>query len=290
MEPGWSGIHDTEPWGGPAGADGRAGRDGWGPEEYWVDARDAADELERARQARTGIGLFSRRPGGLSESQAWAIAAEVDRRRLARGERRTGYKLGWTSAAMREALGIASANFGSLWEGMQVEGVLDAGALLHPKAEPEFAFRATAGLEGSDCTAEQVRDAGTWAVSLEIVDPRWETYEFTWEDNTADGSSAAAYACGEFVDVSDPPGELTLAMSVDGDEPRQGSGDAAMGSPAEAVAYLVRELHARGERLDEGMVVLTGGITAPVDLLPGTRLRVTSPSLGSVDLRCRDVS
>ena len=59
-----------------------------------------------------------------------------------------------------------------------------------------------------------------------------------------------------------------------------------MGSPAEAVAYLVRELARRGARLEEGMVVLTGGITAPVDLRPGLAIDVSSPQLGSCSLTC----
>ena len=57
-------------------------------------------------------------------------------------------------------------------------------------------------------------------------------------------------------------------MQCDG-ESRSGRGSAAMGSPAEAVAWLVRELAERGAALEAGMVVLTGGITAPVDLRPG---------------------
>ena len=60
-----------------------------------------------------------------------------------------------------------------------------------------------------------------------------------------------------------------------------------MGSPAEAVAWLVRELAERGAALEAGMVVLTGGITAPVDLRPGLEITVSSPQLGSCSVVCR---
>lgn len=250
-----------------------------------MDISSAADRLEQARMTRTGLPLFSRGPGGLSTEEAWSIAAEVDRRLLERGRRRTGYKLGWTSDAMREALGIDAPNFGSLWDDMATDGTLDLSGLRHPKAEPEFAFLADRALSGPEVAAADVQRAGRWAVALEVVDPRWESYEFTWLDNTADGSSAAAYCLGEPVAADVVAEDLELTMHWGGEQ-RSGSGRAAMGSPAEAVAYLVRELAQRGARLEAGMVVLTGGITAPIDLEPGLQIDVSSPQLGSCRLLC----
>lgn len=251
-----------------------------------MDIDTAAERLEWARSTRCGLPPLSREAGGLTDADAWAIAAEVDRRRSERGLRRTGYKLGWTSEAMRTALGIARPNHGSLWEDMAAVEVLPMAPLRHPKAEPEFAFVADTALSGADVDAATVRAAGRWAVSLEVVDPRWESWDFTWLDNTADGSSAAAYALGPFHPVDGPPEHLELTMQCDG-ESRSGRGSAAMGSPAEAVAWLVRELAGRGAALEAGMVVLTGGITAPVDLRPGLHVTVSSPQLGSCSVVCR---
>ena len=250
-----------------------------------MDISTAADRLERARSTLTGLPLFSRDPGGLSAEEAWAIAAEVDRRLIKRGRRRTGYKLGWTSAAMREALGIDAPNFGSLWDDMATAGTLDLSRLRHPKAEPEFAFLADRSLSGSQVGAADVQRVGRWAVALEVVDPRWESYDFSWLDNTADGSSAAAYAVGKFVAAEVAPQDLALTMAWGGEQ-RSGDGRAAMGSPAEAVAYLVRELAERGAGLEAGMVVLTGGITAPIDLQPGLEIELSSPQLGSCSILC----
>ena len=250
-----------------------------------MDIANAADRLEHARHSLSGLRPFSQEDEGLTEEEAWAIAAEVDRRLLRRGHRRTGYKLGWTSAAMREALGIDTPNYGSLFADMETGDFLSMATLRHPKAEPEFAFRADRLLSGSAVDADEVSRAGRWAVALEVVDPRWESYDFTWVDNTADGSSGAAYCVGPFVSVDVPPEDLTLTMACDG-EHRSGRGSAAMGSPAEAVAYLVRELARRGAGLEAGMVVLTGGITPPVDLRPGLRIDVTTPQLGSCSVVC----
>lgn len=248
--------------------------------------RAAALELDRAERTRVAVPLLSTRPRGLSEEDAWRIAAARDGLRAGRGEVCTGYKLGWTSKAMRRALGIDQPNFGTLWAYMRVEGgVLDGARLIHPKVEPEFAFRAEAVLSGGAVTALDVTRAGRWAVALEVVDPRWTNYDFDWLDNTADGSSAAAYVLGDFQRPRVEPHRARLTMEA-GDISREGTGAATMGSPAEAVAYLVRQLHERGTALQPGMVVLTGGITAPMDLTAGLVVKVSSPELGSYELRC----
>jgi len=246
----------------------------------------AALELDAAERNRVGVPLFSSRPAGLTERDAWGIAAERDRLRADRSEIHTGYKLGWTSEPMRRALGIARPNYGALWAYMHLEdGVLEGGRLIHPKAEPEIAFLADSVLGGAAITADDIARAGRWAVALEIVDPRWDTWAFDWLDNTADGSSAAAYVLGPFHHTSTRPELFHLTMSSGGVS-REGTGAAAMGSPAEAVAYLVRQLHERGEVLEPGLVVLTGGLTAPIDLGPDVTLHVSSPELGSCALRC----
>ncbi|WP_425310491.1 fumarylacetoacetate hydrolase family protein [Ammonicoccus fulvus] len=241
------------------------------------------DELETAERTAVGVPTLSSRPEGLTESDAWAIAGARDARRLARGERRVGYKLGWTSSAMREALGIDQPNHGSLWAGMECDGTLSMAERIHPKAEPEFAYRAGRTLSGN-VTAAEVAESGEWAVSLEIVDPRWESYRFAFVDNTADSSSAAGYQLGEFHRCVGDPVDFELTMRIDGAEERSASGRVVFGSPAESVAFLVRRLAESGASLHEGMIVLTGGATAPVDLVVGTRLEVWSPQLGSCEL------
>lgn len=246
----------------------------------------AAAELDQAERTRVPIPTFSARQLALTPAEAWSIAAARDRLRAERGEVCTGYKLGWTSEAMRRALGIDQPNFGTLWAYMRVDSeILDLQRLIHPKAEPEFAFLADTRLEGAGVSALDVASAGRWAVALEVVDPRWTSYDFDWLDNTADGSSAAAYVVGDFHSSPVPPEHLRLTMEASAVS-RHGTGEAAMGSPAEAVAWLVRQLHDRGTALEPGMVVLTGGITAPVDLVAGQTVRVSSPELGSCEMRC----
>lgn len=246
---------------------------------------EAANLLEGAEQRGVGIQPFSARWGLVDPKEAWQVARVRDARRRAAGFRQTGYKLGWTSEAMRAAFGIKAPNYGSLWDYMPVGSSLELHGLIHPKAEPEFAFRADAPLEGPGVTEEDVLRAGSWAVAIEVVDPRWTSYEFTWGDNTADGSSAARYAVGAWSVPTSPPTAWTLTMSAGG-VALSGRGDAALGSPALAVAFLVHALHEVGERLLPRMVVLTGGITPPVDVVEGMSVLVESPEFASCRVTC----
>ena len=117
--------------------------------------------------------------------------------RRADGDAQIGYKLGWTSAAMRDALGIDQPNWGTLWRSQGLEGVVNLTPLRHPKAEPEIVYLAGRDIEGPNVTTDDVlSSAAGWAVGIEVVHPRYESFDFAWLDNTADNSSAGAVAVG----------------------------------------------------------------------------------------------
>ena len=241
---------------------------------------DLARDLERAEALNRPIPLFTERIPRFDAVTARAVARARDGLRVRAGDRRVGWKLGWTSAAMREALGVDRPNWGSLWESQRVEGALDPRLMIHPKVEPELVFRARSDLWGR-VEPEEVR--GEWALGLEVVDPRFPDYEFDWLDNTADNSSAAAVVTGPFSELAVDPAEVEVVFT-DGGSERRGLGAAAMGSPREAVAWLVRSLAGEGEGLMEGEIVYTGGLAAPFDVECGHTYEVRSAELGRVVL------
>ena len=65
------------------------------------------------------------------------------------------------------------------------------------------------------------------------------------------------------------------------------AGAAVSGHPAAAVAWLVNRLGAQGQSLRAGMLVLSGGLTAPVPLEPGTAITAELDGLGSIEVYCR---
>ena len=243
-----------------------------------VDARALASELAAAEHAGTWVPLLTERVPNLGWAEARAIARARDELRREAGDRRIGFKLGWTSAAMRDALGIRRPNWGTLWASQLVAGELDGSRLHHPKVEPELV--AEIGDHGSP---------DRWCLGLEVVNPRFATYRFDWLDNTADNSSCARIALGSWTDLADDPATVQVELS-DGLGRTSGTGANVTGGPRAAVRWLAEQLATETERLRPGELVFTGGLTAPLDVVLGRRYVATSPShpeLGEVVLRAR---
>jgi 2-keto-4-pentenoate hydratase len=240
-----------------------------------------AADLRHAERSSTPVELLTDQHPGLSWDDARAVARATDRLRADEGDTMIGYKLGWTSAAMRDALGIDRPNWGTLWDSQVAAGGLVTHELIHPKIEPELVFRVPATAAGvvPDVPAEVAEWNGEWALGIEVVDPRFPDYGFRWLDNTADNSSAARVVIGSFatIDTVDP-GAVTVEFS-DGHHVRRGVGANAMGSPCEAIAWLARSLRAEGTGLVAGQVVFTGGLTAPFDVRAGKSYTLSSPHL-----------
>jgi 2-keto-4-pentenoate hydratase len=203
--------------------------------------------------------------------EAYDVQRILTTRRVSNGERRAGWKLGYTSAAMRRQMGIDRPNFAPLTDAMVLSSgdVLPEQGLLQPRVEPEVVLvigdldPASAG--DVDAVLACVHSA---VAGLEVVDSVWTRYRFRLEDNTADGSSAAFAVLGHEVGVT-RLADLSVTLYRNGSPVGHGLGRDAMGSPLDALRWLVGALGERGETLRSGDVVLTGGLTAAVPIEPG---------------------
>ncbi len=247
-----------------------------------IDPTALAAELRDAEHQQRPVELFTTRFSDFSWTDARAVSRARDELRVEDGETPTGYKLGWTSAAMREALGIARPNWGRLWDSHLVTSRDDLARLRQAKIEPELVYVAGADLDGLSTINEITSGAEGWQLGLELVDPRFPDFNFDWLDNTADSSSTGGYVVGEMASIADPSA-VTVVFGDDHDH-FHGAGTAAMGHPTEAVAWLLRSLAAENEALGldpttpllrPGDIVFTGGLTTPLDLRPSARYEVT---------------
>ena len=237
-----------------------------------LDHAAVARELRSARrEGRTLEVLLSADPG-LSLADAYRIQDQVTALRLAAGERRAGWKLGYTSAVMRAQMGIEAPNFGPLTDAMLLgsPAVLPAGAL-QPRIEPEIGLRLGRRLTAPCSVSDVLAACDTALACLEVVDSVWTGYRFTLEDNTADGSSAAWVVVGPPLPL-DGLASLPVALAVDGQVVERGAGAAASGHPAAGVVWLAEQLAARGQALEPGDLVITGGLTSARPLEPGHRI------------------
>lgn len=251
---------------------------------------DVATWAARLDDAATGTAPIAPLSGdGLTDL---AVAYEVQRGvvglRLGRGERLVGGKLGLTSRAKQIAMGVDRPLYGLVTSGMARNSGsrLLLEELIHPRVEPEIAFVLGEPLEGPGVTVADVLAATRYVCpALDVIDSRYEGFRFTHLDAIADNASSAVFALGD--DLVEPKGDLALTgcvLEVDGRVVESAAGAAVMGHPAAAVAYMANQLVATDRRLEAGWVVLSGGLTAPVPLLPGSTVTATLSGLGSVTL------
>ncbi|MEA1902855.1 MAG: fumarylacetoacetate hydrolase family protein [Actinomycetota bacterium] len=245
-----------------------------------------ADELHRARLIRTEVDTLTSRVPGLDLDRAYEVQNRGIELRREGGDAVVGGKLGFTSRAMQRAMGVDSPNYGWLTGSMLVhDHMVHLEELIHPKVEPEIGFLLRADLP-RDCTAADVLEATTAVFPcLEIVDSRFRDFRFEILDNIADNSSAGLLVVG---DAAVAPTDLDLArlgvvLSVDGDVVHTAAGAAALDDPAEAVAWMARRARTRG--LLAGDLVISGGLTAPVDLDRGMLVRAQIDRIGEARFR-----
>jgi 2-keto-4-pentenoate hydratase len=221
--------------------------------------------------------------GSLDLATAYAVQTVGLHRKLSAGERLVGWKVGYTSAAMRAQMNVAAPNYGPLTDRMVLSSGEDVRpGLAQPRVEPEVLV-----VLGSDLPPKVSRDQVAAAVAearaaLEVVDSVWRDYRFRLEDNTADGSSAAHAVVGPaFAPGTDLASVEVVLTGADG-ERLESTGAAAMGDPLEAVRWLAAALGASGRRLRAGHLVLTGGLTRAVPLPEGGSVAACFQSAGEV--------
>lgn len=222
-------------------------------------------------------------------ADAYAVQHRLVGRRLSRGDRISGVKLGFTSRAKAIQMGVDDVIIGSVTEAMRVEdgGLLDPAGFIHPRVEPELAY-----LIGSDLAADADDAALRRAVvgvapALEIIDSRYLDFRFDLEDVVADNTSAAAYVIGPWADAATAGdlGNRGVLLEIDGRPSATGSTAAILGHPDRAIATALRMSRAHGFELRAGMVLLAGAATAAVPLPHGAHVAASVTGLGSVSMR-----
>ena len=223
----------------------------------------------------------------LSLEQAYAIQAASVRLREARGDRRVGVKRGFTSKAKAAQMGVDDVIVGVLTAAMSVDdgGALDVRRLIHPRIEPEVAYRLARDVDPHDPEDDPLTAVDAVAPALEIIDSRYRDFKFSLEDVVADNTSAAAFVIGEWqdpatVDIAD----AAVTLTVDGETVETGSTRDILGNPAEALSAVKRMAAAHGLSLRAGDVVLAGAATAATPLLPGVQVAAVVEGLGGVSV------
>ena len=251
---------------------------------------ELAQALYRARRDRAPIPPLTGERPAMTAAQAYAVQRRLVELLQADGAGGiVGYKLGLTSRAMQEQLGIDQPDYGPvLAGGVHPDGAqVDLDRLIQPKVEAEIAIVLDAPLAGPGCTALDVRRAAAGAVAaVEIIDSRVMDWRIKLADTIADLASSAQIVLSSNLVPLDrvDPRLAGVAMTRNGELVATGAGAAALGDPLHAVAWLANTLHPLGETLAAGHVVMTGALHAAVPLADGDVFRAEFDWLGPVGL------
>ncbi len=220
----------------------------------------------------------------LTVEEAYAIQSLSIQRRLARGERLVGYKMGLTSRAKMVQVGVSEVIWGRLTDAMRVEegGPVSFSRFVHPRVEPEIAFLMKRELSGRVSNLEALAAVEAVAPALEIIDSRYKDFKFALPDVIADNSSSSGFVVGAWRKPDFDVSNVGITLEADGRPVQIGSAAAILGNPIRSLVAAARLITQSGECIRAGHIVMAGGATAAHHLAVGMAIRGVFSGMGQV--------
>lgn len=250
---------------------------------------ELAADLAQAERSREAIAPLTAAHPDIDVVDAYEIQLINIRQRVAEGARVLGHKVGLSSLAIQQMMGVDEPDYGHLLDEMELfEGTpVKASRYLYPRVEVEVGFILAEDLPGVGCTEDDVLAATeALAPAIELIDTRITDWKIELCDTIADNASSAGFVLGEArvrprdVDLKG----IDAVLKRNGEVVAEGRTDAVLGNPVTAVAWLARKVAGFGVRLRKGDVVLPGSCTRAIDAHAGDEFVADFTGLGSVRL------
>ena len=255
-----------------------------------VQRRDElAADLAEAERSRVPMAPLTDGNPTIDVVDAYEVQLINIRQRVAEGARVVGHKVGLSSKAMQQMMGVDEPDYGHLLDEMEVfqEVPVKARRYLYPRVEVEVGFILAEDLPGADCTEDDVLAAtAAFAPAIELIDSRITDWKIKLCDTIADNASSAGFVLGpervapKDIDIRN----IDAVLTCNGEVVAKGRSDAVLGNPVTAVAWLARKVESFGVRLHKGDIVLPGSCTRAIDARPGDQFVAQFDGLGSVRL------
>ncbi|MFB5189776.1 2-keto-4-pentenoate hydratase [Alicyclobacillus fastidiosus] len=249
---------------------------------------DLAARLYSAEANKSVVAPLTLEHPDLSVELAYGIQLANVKRRLEKGDRVVGHKIGLTSRPMQAMLGVNEPDFGHLFESMHYQSgdVVDY-PLIQPKVEPELAFILREDLVGPNVGVQDVLRATRFVLpAIEVIDSRIADWNIKLVDTVADNASSGCFVLSHTAHSIENADILLSGaiLKVNGQIVQTGAGAAVVGNPALAVAWLANKLSSLGTTLKTGDIILSGAVSAAVPVASGDHVSLTFGRLGRVDL------
>ncbi len=251
-----------------------------------ADRNKAADRLMTAAAERRQAEQLSKTWPTIDFDDAYAIQAETIRRRVAKGRKIVGHKIGLTSKAMQRSSGIDEPDYGVLLDDMVfADGAkIKAAQFCVPRVEVELCFVLAKPLKGPGVGLIDVLRATEYVVpSLELIDARLQDPRKIFDTISDNGAAAGIVLGGRPVG----PTEVDLrwvgcALYKNGEVEETGLASGVMGHPAMGIAWLANKVGPHGVTLEPGHMMLAGSFTRPIWVAPGDTVQADFGQLGNV--------
>jgi 2-keto-4-pentenoate hydratase len=260
--------------------------------------REVAARLATAEADRVPIPPLRDTYADLDVVDAYQIQLLNIRRRLAAGATIRGHKVGLSSHAMQQMMGVDEPDYGHLLSDMELavngqraDVPVSVSRYCMPRVEVEVAFVLGRTLPGERCTEDDVLAATAYvAPSIELIDSRIENWNIRIGDTIADNASSAGYILGAERVKPDELDLLTIDARLrrNGEQVASGRSDAVLGNPVTAVAWLARKVASFGVTLEAGHVILPGSVHRAIDARAGDDFEAEFDGLGTVRLSFTD--
>lgn len=239
--------------------------------------RNLAERLDDAWRSQQPVPPITETDGISDVETAYAIQLHWTNLRLARGEKIAGRKIGLTSKAVQQQLGVGEPDYGTLWQSSFYEAkdgrvTLPASDFIQPRIEGEVAFLIGKSLREPAITPERILAATeACALGIEIVDSRIANWKIKLIDTIADNASYGGFTLGPWdkrlreTDLS----TVEMRISHNGSPAGDGLGSAVLGNPANSAAWLANKLLEFGVSLEPGDVVISGAFMKMLPFGPG---------------------
>lgn len=252
-----------------------------------------ASLLAKAEKNATPVGPLTREFPDMTVADAYAVQMAGVKVALAAGRKVVGKKVGLTSKAMQEMLGVTEPDFGHLYADMALaeHAPVSIARFLQPKIEAELAFVMAEDVTGPGVTAVDILRATAAVVpSFEVIDSRVADWKIKIQDTIADNGSSAAFVAGsQLMPVNAVNLKYVgLVLEKNGLVLDTAAGAAILGHPAQSVAWLANALGTMGVPLKKGEIVLSGSFTKAYPVAAGDVFTATFGGLGSVSITFSD--
>jgi 2-oxo-3-hexenedioate decarboxylase len=221
----------------------------------------------------------------LTIEEAYQAQELLVQKKLDEGRKIIGPKIGLTSKAKWDQMGVSEPIYGYVFDYMLVDNGGVVPFQIHPKVEAEIAFLMGEDIEGPGITGAQVLAKTEYVLpALEIIDSRYENFNFTLTDVIADNASTSRVVFGNTLTK---PSEFELelvgaTLSINGQIKELGAGAAVLEHPANAIAVLANMLARKGQKINKGDLILSGALTSAVLLNVGDFVSGKFDGLGEV--------